>query len=401
MEVEKLIESFKSANQSLRKRAIAIGILMLIAIALKYSEEVRLERVSGLIDYEYSLEMIYKLSDSNFQEVINNGGFEYFTDFSDENLDRFRLFEKVKEDDFQRTLISNTIDNIDLQIDELNKAQSISLMGFTIPLEPIIYLSLIFVLILFHDFTQIVVFRNQVYRRIRNGSAHSLELGFEFFGFYNRANNSGTSFLKVVSTIITSILILCPIATSLLMLGLNRSNSITLGIVNAFCFFIIAIDTIIILQTENRLNFRYLSNRFLGKHNLSITKMRLIWSLPIIVILTIELVAGIIMFVSLGEVGVFFFIFCLLPIAPLYFSLEHTYQKPTRINRSIRAGLLLLNIFWVISVFYELIFRKEWLMKDVLMMGSALLVATLFSSVFGLIYGLFFIRMTQKKPKKF
>jgi len=203
MEVEKLIESFKSANQSLRKRAIAIGILMLIAIALKYSEQVRYDRVVALIDYEYSLETISKLSDSNFRNAINGDGPQYFSEFNVENAGRYRLFDKVKADNYQRTLVSQAIDDIEQEYERLNEAKSIGLFGMTIPLEPVIYLSLIFVLVIFHDFAQIIILRNQVYRRIRKVNTRSGELGFEFFGFYNHSRSPGSTFLRLVSSLIT------------------------------------------------------------------------------------------------------------------------------------------------------------------------------------------------------
>lgn len=401
MESGGLIDSFKAANQSLRKRAITLGVLLLVAIALKYSEQDRFEQVSGLVDYQSSLAIIYNLPDSSFKDVVNGDHEQYFTEFVDYNLDRFRLFEKVKEQNYERTLVSNTIDEIENKIEILNKNKSIDVIGITIPLEPIVYLSLIFILIVFHDFSQIVVFRNQVFRRLRTTLKQPWELGFEFFGFYNDSKNSGVIFLKAIASIITTLFIISPIATSLLILGLNRSGSMLLGFVNASCLIIIVIDTIVLFYVENRLNFRFLSHRFLGKHNLGLRRMRVIWLLPIVVIITLELIAGIILSLHFGTNGIFFFLLCVTPLIPLYFVLERTFKKPNYLNRSLRSGLLLLNIYWVISIFYELIFREEWLMKDIELMAIALLISILFSGFFGFIYGKYFIsRIKVKKYMK-
>lgn len=399
MESNNLIESFKSANQSLRKRAITLGILMLIAIALEYSEQVRFDRVIALMDYEYSLETISKLSDSCFRDAINGDGPRYFSEFNVENADRYVLFDKVKEDNYQKNLIFNEIDNIEQKCERLNEAKSIGLFGMTIPLEPVIYLSLIFVLIIFHDFAQIIIFRNQVYRRIRKENTRSGELGFEFFGFYNHSVSAESIFLKLVSSLITFVLIICPMVTSFMLFDLNRSNSSFLSIINLICFVIIVIDTIIILNTENTLNFRYWSNRYLGKHNLSLSRMRRIWALPILFIIILDFGLGIILFDIYGSVGIYFFLYCLVPPIPLYFYLNLTYHKPSNINRTIRAGLLILNVFWVYVVFHQMIVVDEWKIRNIQMMGEILLGAFFGSMVFAFTYGLFFMRISKKKSK--
>ena len=71
MELEDLITSFKSANQSLRKRAITLGVLMILAIALRYSENIRYKKVYDLLVYQENLEQVKGLPDSTFRAVVD------------------------------------------------------------------------------------------------------------------------------------------------------------------------------------------------------------------------------------------------------------------------------------------------------------------------------------------
>lgn len=397
MEVEKLIESFKSANQSLRKRAITIGILMIIAIALGFSEKTRSEHISELLEYEYGLDTISRLPDSSFRQVINGGGQEYFAEYTSENVMRFHLFNKVKNNDYQKSIITTAIDEIIGKIKEYNKDQSIAILGMTIPLQPVAYVSLILVLIVFHDFTQIIIFRNQVYRRIRKRNLRPWELGFEFFGFYHNTINPGLTFLKFISTIITSFLILCPAFTGYLMLDLNDSNNGYLSLLNIICFILIVIDTLIIFHTENILNFRYLCNRYLGKHNIPLGTMKVIWGGPILVILALDLITSIVLYDLHGMLGAYYFIMRLIPAVPLYFFLNLAYHSPTKINRVIRLGLILINIFWVYVCFHEVLEVHNWTMPRIWLLANFLFFTILFSSIFSFIYMIFLMSPKRRR----
>lgn len=58
-DVPELIQSFKDANKTLRKRAITIGVLMLLSIALKYMEYSRQENIFDLVNYQLRLNARY------------------------------------------------------------------------------------------------------------------------------------------------------------------------------------------------------------------------------------------------------------------------------------------------------------------------------------------------------
>ncbi|MNV02957.1 hypothetical protein D3C71_931980 [compost metagenome] len=403
MEFEDLIASFKSANQSLRKRAIALGVLMTLAIALRYSENIRFEKVFNLKEYQYSLERIAVLPDSTFRLVVDGDTDlekEYFSlnELDSENGYHYRLFEKIRLNNYQRELVIKAMDEVDQKIENYNQQQSIGILGLTIPLEPVAYLSLVFVLIVFHDFTQIIIVRNQIYRKIREQNLSRWKLGFEFFGFYNQSNNSTLKFLRFTSSLITGVLIVCPLITSYLMMDLNNSNNVFLFLLNIVCFLLIVIDTIIIFHTENIGNFRYFCNFYLGRHNVGTFEMRMIWGFPLSLMVSVNLALSAILIGTLGTPGIVYCLMSLVPPVFLFFSLIYTQKNPTKRNRAIRSGLLVLNIFLVFITFrcFSIIDRITG--HDIDKLGEGFVGILLCCLAYSSIYRWFF--MDGKKTRK-
>lgn len=401
MEPNNLIDAFKAANQSLRKRAITIGVLMMIAVALRYSENKRMEKVLDLLQYECYLDAVYRLPENTFKKLINGEEevhLECLPPISGE--DDGYLFEKIKMADYKRGLLLTAITETEREIDNFNKEQSIGILGITIPFEPVAYLSLVFILIIFHDFTQVFVFRNQVYRRIQKGIKHPWELGIEFFGFYHNRKNPGVRFLKFASVIITSALILCPALTGYLMLQLNPFRNNTFTIINLLCFVIIVIDTLIIFHTENILNFRYACNWYLGKHNTDMWMVKWSWFMTLLLMLTFGLGIGWAVYMNYGAIGIYISLLGLIPPIPLYIFLRITHKRPTVLHRSIRAGLLVLNVFWLYTLLHDLLLLDEWTFYAVERLGAVLFFATLFSAVFALAYGKRFISQRTRRNRR-
>lgn len=352
-DIEKIITAFKEANQSLRKRAITLGILMVLTLGLTYTESTRLETVTDLLDYQYQLKEINKLQDTAFQRVVNGDNEKYFPLLrsSMAGLERIRLFEKVRFASYDKKIIEDAIDNIDSRIEDLNKEKAINIFGLNIPIRPVTYVSLLILLVLFHDFTQIIIYRNQIYRRIRGLKIPRWKLGFELFGFYHSTNNPSLKFLRFTSSIISGVLTILPLITSFMLLGIdNHSNSTVLSIMNIICFAIIVIDTVIILYTENVWNFRFYANRFLGHYPISRRQMRYVWLFPMFPIISLELSICSVLDTPSPTINVLYFVLGIVPLALLYFSLEKTHDTPTKFWRAIRAGLLIVNAFWAYAL---------------------------------------------------
>ncbi len=358
-EIEKIINLFKEANQNLRKRAISIGILLIISISLTYTETRRLEDVMSLINYQYKLKEINSLSDSAYIQVIEGDNDKYFPPASNNNYEYIRLFERVKFNKFDRTLIEKAIDDAESKIEEVNKGNSINIIGLNIPLGPVTYMGVVIILILFHDFTQIITFRNQIQRKIRKFKIPDWELGFELFGSYNNKKDPAFIFLRLISSMISGILIICPLITSFLILELNNSNSDLLSFLNIFCFSVIITDTVIILYTENVWNFRFYSNIFLTKRTKYKSKKRMIWLTPMILLCSIHI--GIATAISSSIlISILYFMLVCLPLILLFVFLERTYENPTKSNRIIRAALLIVNVFWIYIMFSSAFGFNEW-----------------------------------------
>ncbi|MGV3632285.1 MAG: hypothetical protein ACO1O6_13835 [Bacteroidota bacterium] len=404
VELDKIISSFKDCNQSLRKRAITIGVLMILTISLRYSENVRYEDELELIYYRMKLEEIVLLPDADFKQVIDKTySQKYFGDTrvtskNDTELEHRQLFNRVKFGDYQKSIFQEGIDDVIKRIDELHTRESIGIIGLTVPIEPITYLSLVFVLILFHDFTQIIVYRNQIHRKIRRYNIPHWKLGFEFFGFYNSTSSSSLKFLRFTSTLISGALILCPLATSFLMLDFYKSNNPFLTLFNIFCFILIIVDTVIILYSENVANFRTFSNFYLGKYNRNKWKMKIVWSYSLLFILMLNFFLCFGVFASFVR-DMVYFVLLSIPQVLLYIYLNITYSKPSLINRAIRSGLLVLNGFWIYACSKSLINSTDWEAYDLMRSAVILFFGFLASIVYMFVYSKYFIRTRQVKGR--
>lgn len=405
IDTEKLIESFKASNQSLRKRVISIGVLMILTISLRYSENVRFTTVIELVTYQSKLEEIIDLPNDEFRKVINGNIKDYFVGstrvaLNDTEIEYRQLFSRVKYSDYQKSVFQEGIDDAINRVNEINKGESIGIIGLNVPIEPVTYLSLIFILILFHDFAQIIIYRNRVFRQIRRRKVPYWKLGFEFFGFYNNTSDSRLNFLKLTTSIITGALVLCPIITSFLMLDFYQTNNPLVTIFNIFCFILIIVDTVLIFHYENIWNFRYYCNLYLGRYNISKWKMRLIWILSMAPILWINIA---LVTMNMGDeifykyLSIIFFLLFSLPIILLFIFLNITFDKPTNRNRSIRSGLIVLNIFWVYAIIKEFIFFLKWGSHNIEMGVSILFFTFIFSIVYSVIYGKYFMNRKQTK----
>jgi hypothetical protein len=351
------------------------------------------------LNYQFTLEDINKLPDSTFQKVISGDNLKYFpyNHFNSANMEHTHLFEKIKSDSFKRTLIEQAIDDIDKKVEDQNKEKSISILGLNIPIKPVNYVAMLIILILFHDFAQVIIYRNQIHRKIRRFKVPDWKLGFEFFGFYNNSNSAAYKFLGFTSSIIAGVLIICPLITSILILGLNNFD-VFFSILNIVCFSLIIIDTVIIFYIENIWNFRFYSNRYLGKHNTDKTTMRMIWMFPILFVSALHLGIATALDTPSKLVNILYFILCCAPLVLLYLSLEKTYSNPTNLNRSIRAGVLIINLFWIFTMFHNAFTFEKWeyyQLQDVFYM---LIIVSIVSACTSFVYMRYFMIIDNKKP---
>ena len=405
MELEDLITSFKSANQSLRKRALALGVLMIIAVGLRFAETARSEKVSNLLTYQSALASIADLPDSTFRALIDGNTDlekEYFpmTDFNQEMVFHYRLMEKIRLNNYGREPLILEINDIDKKILDENRQQSISLLGLTIPLEPVAHLSLIFVLIVFHDFTQIMVIRNQVYRRISHQKLSQWKLGTEFFGFYFSGNNSTLKFIRFTSSLITGVFVLCPIVTSYFMMYVNNSQNSIWLILNITCFLIIVIDSVLIFYVENIAGFRYFSNFYLGRHSASASKMVAIWAISISFFIVTNLGLSIALIQDLGYPGVEYLLMTTVPPVALFFVLIAAKKNPSKIIRALRTCLLMINLFLVVVSIRAFSIAYRLTKFEIHEVKENVIVVTIFCLVYSFIYMRFFMHGKKASRKR-
>lgn len=358
-ETEQLITSFKESNKSLRKRATMMGVLMIITISLIFSEKVNRKEVDESVGYLYKLKEIIMLPDSSFISAVDKDFMDYFSiDDDDGFYGLWDLKDEIKLDGYKKDLMQKEINSINEKLDVLHAEKSIGILGLTVPIEPVAYLSLVFVLLLFHDFTQTIIYRSQVHRMLRRRKVAHWKLGFEIFGFNNITGSAELKFIKFTSSLITAVLIICPLITSFLMLDFNRRDSALLGILNIICFLLIIIDTTIILYVENVVNFRYWSNLYLGRYNQSKRKMRIIWLTSIGIIALMNTVIYMLIRTDSFFYNIVPLLISFVPLFFLYLFMDTPHEN--RASRSLRSVTLVFNVFWIYGTIYNALTIDFW-----------------------------------------
>ena len=351
-DAEKLIVGFKEANKSLRRRAITIGVLMILTVGLVYMESIRYSTIVDLLNYQYRLEKINELPDSTFKAVINGNDAEYFPvlDHCSSCLGHRQLFEKIKVSAYDRKLMVEAIGEIDVRMEDTNKEKSITILGFSISIKPMYYLFFAIMLILFHDFTQIIIYRKIIHRRIRAKKLPHWMLGFELFGFYGEPNKSSLKFVKFTSDLITTLFIICPLATGIMMMNLVRGGSTEiLTILNFTCLVFIITDTIIIFYSENIWGFRVISNLLLGNYRISKFSLQKSWLMISSALAFLYFLITLCDFNGSIAAKLGFFVLSVTPVIGLYFVILECYDAPTKVLKGIRTSLLIINLGWLLQ----------------------------------------------------
>lgn len=389
---EKLIDAFKQANKNLRTRIIQVGVLTILAIGFLYLENQRMKSVTALMNYQSKLEKVNELSDSVFKRVVDNDGDEYFhVLFSDGvELERLALFYKIRHNNYDRKIFNDAIFQIENRIDEINTDKSVSLLGIEIPVEPIFWISFLIMLVLFHDFTQVILYRKKIYRKIHELNIPDWQLGFELFGFFDTSNTTSASFVRFTSSFIVGLMILCPSITSLMMLKLPvRHSDEILSFINVLFMILILADTIIILYAENVWGFRTSSDLFLGKTSSKRIKTKSIWRIT---------TGSVCFFYLLGAIDnsnysiafrMLFFVLCVAPIVLLYISLQKVELNGNLTWKAVRAAMLIVNICWFAHVVLMDSQRKytiedfEYIIESmIILIGASSIVSVLYIKYF-------------------
>lgn len=393
-----LVSSFKEVNKTLRKRAITIGILMFLSIGLTYMEYSRLNGVYDLLIYQEKLEKINELDTTAFKKVIDEDGLEYFhwDDRCSSCYEHTTLFRKIKAENYSKTIFVNAIERIDEQIDQLNKDKYFNIVGFSISLEPINYVFFLFMLVLFHDFTQLLLYRDDIYRKIKRLHVPTWKLGFELFGSYTPVSNSSSIFVRFISSVITSLFILCPFITGILMISLRTNvDNILLDIVNLACFVFIIIDTLIIFYNRSR-KFRFWGNFLLGNYNTSLPFLKKVWLIILCAFTIILMDESFLSTKADFGVKLFYFIMNLSPFISLFFVLVKCYHSPNKFWQGVRSGLMILSFTWLCLIITRTNYNNFFSQSNLEDLFGAFI---LISFVSGLI-ALFYIRFFQVNKSK-
>jgi hypothetical protein len=282
-DIDLLINSFKDANKALRKRAVSIAVLMFLTLGLLYLHNDTWDKIDSLWNYQQQLEGLLKLNDSTFRRTIDSGDGESIIPIRGcvTCPERYKLFESVKTSNYNKKPIEAAIYDIDTQVSAIEEDKQINILGFSIPIKPLYYVFFIIILVLFHDFTQVILFRKRIYQKMKIWDIPDWKMGFELFGTHEYSNKQASRFIRFISSTLTGVAILMPLVASILFIkipnSLNAGNMI-LFVINLACLAFIIIDTIIIFYTDNLWHFRIMRNVYLGNYKMTKMELTKLWS---------------------------------------------------------------------------------------------------------------------------
>lgn len=395
-DIDKLIESFQRANRVLRHRIILMGLFMIITLGLLVIKDKKEDRIERLMAAQHQLEKLRDLPDSLLQKriedrpYVNDTLFEALL-YADYEPDVF--FYKLKQSNYNdKTIIVNLIEDSGKEINEAHRASTVSLFGVSLPLDPWYYLSFLIMLILFHDFTQIMLYRASLMEKLYFQPIEEWKLGFEIFGQYHQSPDPATKFVRLISNTLAGALILCPLITTILLFDVSEGNSWrypALSILNLVCLCLIASDTLLLLYRENLLWFKDFISIATGANNAPNNRgwRWMIW----IVILSYSIIALILIGTVLYELSFLtlagFLLISCGSFVLLVYSLWKCFKTPeNKVWRGIRLASLLMGVFWWVFILKEpspYIRYNDGMMNDVLAFS---IVFALVSSLIAYIY---------------
>lgn len=357
-EIASLLSNFKEANKTLRSRAITIGVLFLIIIGLRYSESERLTSVLGLSGYQYQLEKIMELKDTAFKRVIDGDKEQYFPiTKSCYSYEYQNVFKKIQYNNYDKKILLDYIVSIDAQMDKLNENKSVNILGFSIALTPLCYVFFFLMLIIFHDFTQTILYRKKTYHQLKKLNTQDWKFGNELFGFFEESDKPSLRFVRFISSFITSCFIVIPFINSMLLLNYNAIGSSDFAELliplNIVCIIIISLNTLIIFYSENILNIKYLAKIILGNYASLAKNQRLIWIMTLAFPAVIFFEDAINYYMATVSLKIGMLIIHFFSLVTLYFILIKCKSSPTKFYRGVRAFLLIFNFIWLYFVMFQ------------------------------------------------
>ncbi|MDO6431559.1 hypothetical protein Q4E93_13220 [Flavitalea sp. BT771] len=365
---DQLLSTIKTTDISLRKRAVIIGVLTLVAWGLLQSY--RISENKNFI-YVVDVELLEQFKNSGTpKNFIEADSLEPLYDI----IDKDAIYYKVAKSGYvDKDAIVEAITEVkNLRRSVQNDEKTIGILGLNAPFTPWLFISPFILLILFHDLSEQIFHRKSLLANIQTSAGGDWEKSIPFMGFHSYSRKDGESkFLQYISTLLVCAFLCCPLITCILLVdqvfgidyaGHSKPNVFfrTWGYI---CTSIIATDTILIFYSENIIKFKYAVDLLSGKTGNTSTHMKnkmqnmRIW-VGFFLLLLQSMVAA-----ALGEASIdsiiLYFTVILFCHTMLFLSMWKSNQYPTSTAwKTIRMWAIFTNLFLVFIAFRVLSLLK-------------------------------------------
>lgn len=270
----KLVEQLQVTNQLLRRQAIMIGLISFIALALMDLSQAQWDRNQALF---HKIQLLENLRDAKDLRKHVETNWREIDSALMHDLDTDALLFELKQDNYSdRTPIVEAIS----QLKEKRRAtwgiseNTVSIMGVDIPIAFWFYLVPFIILLLFHNFTQIVQYRGNLIRKL--GIIEDWKQGPYLAGFRQHPQTDAWGrYLQIISSFIAIGFLLFPLLVSFLFVmasyslttDFERAGTDIILALNWLCLCLLATDVLLILYQENILKFRSTLTWFTGTNS--------------------------------------------------------------------------------------------------------------------------------------
>lgn len=271
-DVKVLIDNLQQTNKLIRSRVVILTFFLVLMMGFSISiEQNKKEYKQILVSYDQLLRII---KPDSMKKILTQDSLKYLYST---NLGAYMslevLYDKLVRDSFQNPApLYEAIEILDekLQGNLRDEGQAnMNVAGFAIPIRPIMILGPILLLLLYHDFVVIMLYRKDLEDKMIFHNVDPWRSGPDTVGHYSLGFIPHKfRYIKQLWGIIQMVILFLPVIPAIYFCMYSSTNYQTkelVGAINGICCLLILIDFLIVVDSENILGVRDISMVFTGK----------------------------------------------------------------------------------------------------------------------------------------
>jgi hypothetical protein len=274
-ESKSIIDNLQQANKLIRSRALLLAFFLVLMMSFSLSIDQNKNELKQI--YKTYDKLLAIMKPDSMKKILIHDSLKYFYNTNlGEYMSLEVLYDKLVRDSFKnKEPLYNTIDLLDEVLRGKIKEQkeaTISMAGFAIPITPIMILAPIILLILYHDFAMIMIYRKNLEEKVLKLKIDYWKTGPEVVGLYMfdfipyRFRH-----MKWLWGIIQMVILFLPMIQvcyfSFYGVSESKQVGIAVPIIDFVCCIFIFSNFLMLIDYENLLNIRDISMVFVGKIN--------------------------------------------------------------------------------------------------------------------------------------